>query len=184
MARIILITGGARSGKSAYALTRGEALPGQRLFIATCPTVDREMGERVRRHREERRGRGWETIEEERDLGKVLAGPGRDYAVLLIDCLTLWVNNLLHDHQTVAGEEFTDRHLAEHCRLCLQAVEDHPGTLIWVTNEVGQGIVPDNPLARQYRDLVGTANQFLGKTADEVILVSCGIALPLKTSQP
>ena len=184
MARIILITGGARSGKSAYALTRGEALPDKRLFIATCPAVDREMAERVRRHREERQGRGWETIEEERDLGKVLAGPGRNYAVLLIDCLTLWVNNLLHALQTVTGEEFTDRHLVEHCRLCLQAVEDHPGTLILVTNEVGLGIVPDNPLARQYRDLVGTANQFLAKTADEVILVSCGIALPLKPSQP
>lgn len=184
MARILLITGGARSGKSAYALTRGEALAGRRLFIATCPAVDSEMGERVRRHREERRGRGWETIEEEFDLGKVLAGPGQNYAVLLIDCLTLWVNNLLHLHQTVAGEEFTDRRLVEHCRLWLEAIEDHPGTLICVTNEVGQGIVPDNPLARQYRDLVGTANQFFGKTADEVILVSCGIALPLKTSQP
>ncbi|MEE4134905.1 MAG: bifunctional adenosylcobinamide kinase/adenosylcobinamide-phosphate guanylyltransferase, partial [Desulforhopalus sp.] len=157
MARITLITGGARSGKSSYALTRGEALPGKRLFIATCPAVDREMGERVRRHREERRGRGWETVEEECDLDKVLAGPGRDFSVLLVDCLTLWVNNLLHAHQTVGGEEFTDRHLVEHCRLCLQAVEDQPGTLILVTNEVGLGIVPDNPLARQYRDLVGTA---------------------------
>lgn len=177
MARIVLITGGARSGKSAYALARAEALSGRRLFVATCPKVDAEMAERVHRHRQERFGRGWATIEEERDLTTVLRHPGQEYDILLIDCLTLWVNNLIHHEQE---REIDQHHLLKKCASWLAAAGDHPGQLFCVTNELGQGIVPDNALARRYRDLVGSCNQFVAARAEEVVLVCCGIPLSLK----
>jgi adenosylcobinamide kinase/adenosylcobinamide-phosphate guanylyltransferase len=179
MSEIILITGGARSGKSTYALELAESISRKRLFVATCPNVDSEMSDRVGRHQEERRGRGWVTVESETDLSTVLSGQAEGFDVVLIDCITLWVNNILFTHEG-QNPPIDDHHIGELCREWLGAASSFDGTVICVTNEVGLGIVPDNALARKYRDLVGTCNQLIGRNASEVVLVSCGIPLFLK----
>ena len=177
MAKLILITGGARSGKSAYALSIAEEISDKRIFVATCPYLDSEMAERVRRHTEERRGRGWETIEEEIELAHLFPKRVQDMDVVLIDCITLWVNNILYRSGEENVDDFT---IKNQCSLLIDKISEYPGVVICVTNEVGMGIVPENELARKYRDLVGTCNQVLGKFADEVTLVSCGIPLLIK----
>jgi adenosylcobinamide kinase / adenosylcobinamide-phosphate guanylyltransferase len=180
MGNLIIVTGGARSGKSSYALQRGEQIPGARHFLATCPVTDAEMSLRIDRHRQERQGRGWRSIEEETDIaGRIEAieesGP------ILIDCLTLWLNNLLYRAE-LEQASFDEKDVAGECQRLLLAVSDCRGTVICVTNEVGMGIVPDNPLARRYRDLVGCCNRILAVAAEEVVLVSCGIPLILKSA--
>jgi adenosylcobinamide kinase/adenosylcobinamide-phosphate guanylyltransferase len=179
LAKLILITGGARSGKSSYALEISEKISKKRLFIATCPTIDSEMSERVIRHKEERKGRGWQTKECPLLLETVFKNETAAFEVILLDCVTLWVNNVLfsvgNDHA-----ELDDQVIKEKTLAWLTAACEVQGTVVCVTNEVGLGIVPDNPLARKYRDLVGTVNQTIGKMADEVVLVSCGIPLYLK----
>ena len=113
MAKIILITGGSRSGKSAYAQRLAEALPGPRAYVATCPVIDTETAERVKLHREARSASSWETIEEPVDLAGAI-GRAATYRVLLVDCLTLWVNNLLYEAER--GEVFTEEETADRCR--------------------------------------------------------------------
>lgn len=179
MARIILITGGARSGKSSYALQRAERLSSKRLFVATCPDVDAEMSDRVRRHQQERKGRGWVTIETETDLSAVFAEQCTGVDVVLVDCVTLWVNNVLFAGES-RGSTVDDASISVLCEEWLDATRHFAGTVICVTNEVGLGIVPDNSQARRYRDLVGTCNQLIGRKAGEVVLVSCGVPLVLK----
>ena len=179
MAKLILITGGARSGKSSHALELAESLGGKRLFVATCPSIDGEMNERVRRHQEERQGRGWTTVECETELATLFPLQAMEFDVVLLDCVTLWVNNILYRHDRL-GASIDDRSIGQLCRQWLAKTVNYPGTVICVTNEVGLGIVPDNALARKSRDLVGTCNQIIGKMAEEVIFVSCGIPLHLK----
>ncbi|MGB3212016.1 MAG: bifunctional adenosylcobinamide kinase/adenosylcobinamide-phosphate guanylyltransferase [Desulforhopalus sp.] len=179
MAKIILITGGARSGKSSYALELAESMSAYRLFVATCPKVDPEMSERVERHQQERKGRGWSTIEQETDLTAIFKDHWERYDVVLIDCITLWVNNILFD-ASGHGHPIDDKRICMLCDEWLQSTKDFAGTVLCVTNEVGLGIVPENALARKYRDLVGTCNQMIGKNASQVILISCGIPLFLK----
>jgi len=177
MARFVLITGGARSGKSSYALNLAEKISDKKLFVATCPNLDTEMSDRIRRHTEEREGRGWQTIEEEIDIAGLFPEKVQRADVVLIDCITLWVNNILY----LSGEENVDDHkIKALCLMWIEKMATYSGTVICVTNEVGMGVVPDNKIARKYRDLVGTCNQLLGKIADEVILVSCGIPLTIK----
>ena len=178
MGRLILVTGGARSGKSDYALKLAQSLSAPRCFIATCPVVDSEMYERISRHREEREGTEWQTIEEQTDVAAILRAHV-DYSVCLIDCLTLWVNNLMY-HVEQSGKLFSDSEMRQQCDLLIDAAFIHQGTVICVTNEVGLGIVPDNPAARLYRDLVGRCNRMMAAAASEVYLVSCGIPLRLK----
>ena len=179
MAKIILITGGARSGKSSYALELAESLAERKLFVATCPDLDAEMADRVDRHKKERQGRGWATIESQIDLASVFTTQAGDYDVVLVDCITLWVNNILyvHEQQSAAVNDST---IAELCSTWLEHAGRLQASVILVTNEVGLGVVPDNVLARKYRDLVGTCNQLIAKRADEVVLVSCGLPLRLK----
>jgi adenosylcobinamide kinase/adenosylcobinamide-phosphate guanylyltransferase len=178
MARIILITGGSRSGKSAHAQRLAEAAPGSLVFVATCPVVDDEMRERIRKHRLARSKKRWRTIEETVDVTGVLKKAG-ECDVILIDCLTLWINNLLYQaHQE--GGEVTEETIERRCRELIAVCDDLHGTIIFVTNEVGMGIVPDNPLSRRFRDLVGRCNQLMADTADEVIFVACGLPLTLK----
>jgi adenosylcobinamide kinase/adenosylcobinamide-phosphate guanylyltransferase len=178
MKGIHLITGGSRSGKSAYAQMLAEALPGPRAYVATCPVIDAETAERVRRHREARGAAAWETIEAPVDLAGAI-GRAAAYRVLLVDCLTLWINNLLYEAEQ-QGEIFTEEATAVRCHDLLAACAAFPGAVIFVTNEVGMGIVPENEAARRFRDCAGRCNQVIAAAATEVTLIVSGIPLRLK----
>ena len=176
MAVIALITGGCRSGKSRYALERAEAgEEGSRIFIATCPRIDDEMEERIRRHQREREGRGgWQTVEEQTDLVRALRDA--DAPIVVVDCLSLWVNNMMYaDGGRVDEDDVSDR-----CERFLDACRGREGTVVAVTNEVGLGVVPDNALARRYRDLLGRCNQTVAAGADEVVFMVSGIPIRIK----
>jgi len=178
MKGIHLITGGSRSGKSAYAQMLAEALPGPRAYVATCPVIDAETAERVKRHQEARGASAWETIEEPVDLAGAI-GRAAAYRVILIDCLTLWINNLLYEAEQ-RGEILTEEATAIRCHAVIAACQAFPGTVIFVTNEVGMGIVPENEVARRFRDCAGRCNQLIAAAATEVTLVVSGILLRLK----
>ena len=165
----LFVLGGARSGKSRYAQSRAEAIAGDPVFVATAEAFDDEMRERIARHRADRDAR-WRTVEAPRDLPAAIDALNDDKAVVLVDCLTLWVSNLLLADADIplAGRE-----------LCA-AIARFEGTLILVANEVGLGIVPDNALARQFRDAAGQLNQSVAAAADEVVLLTAGLPLTLK----
>jgi adenosylcobinamide kinase/adenosylcobinamide-phosphate guanylyltransferase len=178
VSKLVLVTGGSRSGKSAFAQAMAEALPGPRAFVATCPVIDAEMDDRIRRHREARSGRDWWTIEEPLDLAAAFCR-AQGEPVVLVDCITLWINNLLYEAGR-QGVDVTESAVAERCQPVIRAARAHGGTVIFVTNEVGMGLVPETPLGRRYRDLAGRANQVLGAACDEVFLVVCGQPLRIK----
>jgi adenosylcobinamide kinase/adenosylcobinamide-phosphate guanylyltransferase len=183
MAEIHLITGGSRSGKSAYAQKLAEALPGPRAYVATCPVIDPEMEMRVKKHREARSAADWETIEEPVDLADVLCRAAA-YRVVLVDCLTLWINNLLYEAEG-RGAIFTEEATAVRCREVIDACGAFPGTIIFVANELGMGIIPDNEPVRRFRDCAGRCNQLIAAAAQTVTLVVAGLPLLLKSpSQP
>lgn len=178
MARILLVTGGSRSGKSMYAQRRAEEMAGTKLFIATCPVVDAEMGERIARHRRERQDLGWCTLEEQLEVGHAITRH-REVDTILVDCLTLWINNIIY-HRSNNSKTTDEPHIEKRCAMLIEHSEKHDGMLIFVTNEVGSGIVPESPQTRRYRDLVGRCNQAMAAAADEVVLVCCGYPLTLK----
>ena len=167
--RSVLVLGGARSGKSSYAEDRCAGSGGELIYVATAEAHDTEMSDRIRLH-QERRGPGWRTVEAPLDLVRVLenqAGAGR---VVLVDCITLWLSNMMGKSMNVA---------AELTRLA-DALPSLAGTVVLVSNEVGMGIVPDNPLARAFRDEAGLANQMLAAACDEVVFVAAGLPMTLK----
>lgn len=165
----LLVLGGARSGKSRYAQTRAEAIGGRLVFVATAQAFDAEMTERIAHHRADRDAR-WTTIEAPIDLAAAIDAHAAPSAVLLIDCLTLWASNLiLADHDIEAETE----------RLC-RSLTDAAGTVVLVANEVGLGIVPDNALARRFRDAAGIINQRVAAKVVEVVIVFAGLPITLK----
>ncbi len=170
---MVFVTGGARSGKSTFAQNLGESRPGRRLFIATAEAFDEEMERRIKIHREQR-GDRWDTCEEAIDLGGVIGSARGEYETILIDCLTVWMSNLMHRY------EGRDKELSRMTDAFFQALEPFPGVAIVVSNEVGMGIVPDNRLAREYRDLLGFLNQRAARIADEVYLLCSGIPVKVK----
>jgi adenosylcobinamide kinase/adenosylcobinamide-phosphate guanylyltransferase len=167
---VALIGGGARAGKSAFALAHARRLGARRAFLATAEALDDEMASRIARHRQER-GAEFVTVEEPRDLAGALDGL-RGFDVVVVDCLTLWLSNLL-----VAGRAAAD----------IQAAVDALAVVVgarrcWtvlVTNEVGLGLVPETPLGRAFRDLAGWAHQRLARDADEIYLCALGVVLRL-----
>lgn len=172
---IILVTGGARSGKSKYAERRARELGDRLIYIATAQAKDKEMTQRIAEHRK-RRDNAWMTIEEPIALpGALLRQRGRtDCAV--VDCLTLWISNLLLD-----GDAQMVRERVEQLVKALPRLDFH---IVLVTNELGCGIVPDNALARQFRDLAGEANQRIAAAANEVVLTVTGIPMIVKKLAP
>ncbi|MFO1112539.1 MAG: bifunctional adenosylcobinamide kinase/adenosylcobinamide-phosphate guanylyltransferase [Rhodospirillales bacterium] len=165
---VTLVLGGARSGKSGYA----EALIGERgpgLYLATAEAGDDEMAERIRLHRA-RRGTGWETVEEPLELPQVISRNARSQRPILVDCLTLWLGNLMD-----AG-----RNIEAATAALLDALNAAAGPIVFVSNEVGLGIVPATPLGRAFRDHAGRLNQAVAATADRVVFLAAGLPLILK----
>ena len=177
MAQTIFITGGARSGKSSFAEKRAAEFGASLGYLATAQTLDGEMDERVRRHRE-RRGFEWHTIEEPIHLSQALARCDGRYQAILVDCVTLWLSNLLFKYEDVA--DLSEERIHEDLQRLKSTLHGMVTPVVLVSNEVGMGIVPDNALARMFRDIAGTANQILAAAADEVHVVISGIPLRLK----
>jgi adenosylcobinamide kinase / adenosylcobinamide-phosphate guanylyltransferase len=168
---IILVTGGARSGKSKYAEQRAAELGSRRLYVATAEAKDEEMRLRIAEHKKRRSDR-WTTVEEPVDLAGVLRAQCGRMDCALVDCLTLWLSNLL-----LRGGE---KHVESKFEELMQMLPSLDFDLILVSNEVGSGIVPDNSLARQFRDLAGWANQQMATVATEVLLMVAGIPMVAK----
>ncbi|MFC3748445.1 bifunctional adenosylcobinamide kinase/adenosylcobinamide-phosphate guanylyltransferase [Paenibacillus sp. GCM10012306] len=177
----ILITGGARSGKSGFAERLMESLADRALYVATGQAFDGEMQERIALHvrQREESGYAWETAEEPLDLPGLLDSLSGGRAVL-VDCLTLWLSNVL-----LAVEEDNERKLLVEREIgrLEQSVASFQGTLILVTNEVGDGIVPEYALGRLYRDLAGRMNARLAQQCSQVFLVTAGIPIELKSRE-
>lgn len=167
--RNALVLGGARSGKTRFALSRAEAAGPRRLYVATAEAWDEEMAERIARHRAER-GEGWKTCEAPLDPAAAIAGAEVD--VILIDCLTLWLSNLMHHGRDVDAET----------RKLIDALSGAAVPVIAVSNEVGMGLVPETPLGRSFRDAQGALNQRVAAAVDDVVFVAAGLPLALKGS--
>jgi adenosylcobinamide kinase/adenosylcobinamide-phosphate guanylyltransferase len=168
-ARLTLVLGGARSGKSCYAESLITTLPAPWIYVATAEARDSEMAERIAAH-QVRRGVGWRTLETPRDVVGALTAHGK--TPLLVDCLTLWLSNTLLARADVDAEiERLETALAQAA-----------APLVLVANEVGFGIVPDNALGRRFRDLQGLLNQRIAARADRVTLVVAGLPLTIKES--
>ena len=165
---IILVTGGARSGKSTRAEARARAFPGRPVYVATAEALDAEMRERIAKHRA-RRGNEWLECETPLELVTALAETDGQGA-RLVDCLTLWLSNLMHAERDWEREAIL---LA-----AMLACQNSP--VVLVTNEVGLGIVPDNALARRFRDAAGILNQMVARVADEVEFVVAGLPMRVK----
>jgi adenosylcobinamide kinase/adenosylcobinamide-phosphate guanylyltransferase len=182
MKRLILILGGARSGKSRLAETLARRLGERVVYLATAEARDAEMVERIARHRE-RRPASWRTVEVPAGIGRALEREAADADVTVVDCLTLLAANLLAPLGEDPDEAAAATLLAGEIDALLTAYERAPGSLIVVSNEVGWGLVPPHPLGRVYRDLLGWAHQRLAARADQVYLVVAGIPLDLRKLQ-
>lgn len=176
MNKIILVTGGARSGKSVFAEKCTSEYAGKRAYIATAHIFDAEMEHRVKQHRDRRAGNGWFTIEEEYDLNAALELAREQHAeAVLVDCLTIWINNLMF-----RNGNFTETEMKEETEKLIGALKAFPGLAVLVINEVGQGIVPENASARLFRDCSGRCGQLIAAVADEVWYCVCGIPWKVK----
>jgi adenosylcobinamide kinase/adenosylcobinamide-phosphate guanylyltransferase len=167
----LLVLGGARSGKSRYAQTRAEAFDLELVFIATAQAFDDEMRDRIVRHRVDR-GPRWRTVEEPIDLVEAIVANSNPRALVLVDCLTLWTSNMMLGHHD----------LTKCCQKLSNVIATATGPLIFVSNETGLGIVPDNALARQFRDHAGWINQVVAAAVSEVVMTIAGIPLLVRSS--
>ena len=175
MKRFIFILGGARSGKSGYAVELAKRLGKRIVFIATAEASDQEMRKKIRLHKMSR-PKCWALIEETKDIACRLRKLESKYDAAVIDCLGLWISNLLMDN-------LTDSRINKKIEELMGAISKTKVSTIVVSNEVGSGIVPIEPLARRFRDLVGRANQLIAKEADEVILMAAGLPAVLKSKR-
>jgi adenosylcobinamide kinase/adenosylcobinamide-phosphate guanylyltransferase len=169
--RIIFIMGGARSGKSTFALKEASKIPGKKAYIATAEALDEEMQQRIENHRRQR-GDEWITHEESLKIADLFKEIKDKYDVILIDCLTLWLSNVMHADLNIE---------AEIERLISSLVSPPLSLMYIVSNEVGMGIVPDHKLSREFRDMAGILNQKVAEIADEVYLMVSGIPVRMKS---
>ena len=168
---IVFVLGGARSGKSSWALNYTEKNYDSYMFLATAEVMDDEMAERVRLHKEDR-GPQWKLREEPLDIADVLKTGCKGVDAVLIDCMTIWLSNVL----LKKGEE----KVPVYQNGLIEALNQSTQSVIIVANEVGTGIVPEHPLGRQYRDMAGFLNQKLAAIADKVVMTIAGLPLYLK----
>jgi adenosyl cobinamide kinase/adenosyl cobinamide phosphate guanylyltransferase len=177
--RLVLVTGGVRSGKSSYAQQRAHQLGGDDVtFVATATRSDGEMADRIRRHQAERPS-SWELVESPTLAGRAVLSAKHD--VVLVDCLTLLAANAL-GRTGKASLESVDHAVTEEATALVLAARSRAGCLIIVTNEVGSGIHPPSALGRWYQDALGRANQLVARAADEVVLTVCGIGIVILPS--
>lgn len=172
MKKFIFILGGAKSGKSGYALKLAKKTARKAVFIATATASDREMKARIRQHKI-LRPRYWGLVEEPKDIALALTKAQNKYEVALVDCLGLWVSNLLADNMS-------DKEIKKRIDGLIKVILKIKITTIVVSNEVGSGIVPANPLSRRFRDLIGLANQTAAEKADQVIFMISGIPMKIR----
>ncbi len=170
--KILFITGGARSGKSAYAEKLAHGLTGKRAYLATAQALDAEMAAKIAKHQKDR-GSTWDTFEEPLAVADLLRKLSGRYQVALLDCLTLWLSNVM-------AHTDGDAAVLQSVENLVTALGDFEGTCIVVSNEVGLGIVPDNPLARKFRDFAGMLNQKVAQRADAVYFTAAGIPMKIK----
>lgn len=185
MAKKVLVLGGTRSGKSAFAekicLKLGETVA----YIATGEPFDEEMKIRIAKHRRQRPST-WQTVEAYRELGGIAESVTEHTEVVILDCVTVYINNLMYHHsvdvETATREQLREleRYISEDIDCFVQEIADREMALVMVSDEVGLGIVPENKLSRIYRDMIGIINQRLAKRCDEVYLVVSGIPLQIK----
>ena len=168
MSKIIFILGGARSGKSRLAIKIAKEKGRPVAFIATCQAMDKEMEKRIELHKKAR-PESWKTFEEPEDVGLLLKNIGNRFDIVIIDCLTILVSNLL-----LKGLKEKD------IRQRIKAITEAKTNVIIVSNEVGLGIVPDNELAREFRDISGRINQIVAKKADKVFFMVSGLPMKIK----
>ena len=175
MKDIVLITGGCRSGKSGYALKIAEGINTDRkVFIATCVPHDREMKQRVENHQKER-NESWDTVEVPVNLPEAIVKNSSVKNVILVDCLTLWINNLMLENKIDNQEK-----IIPYLDNLIRSLDYSEGTVILVSNEVGTGIVPENKMARLFRDLAGLVNQKIALCSNKVIWMVAGIPVHIK----
>lgn len=172
MKEIIFVTGGCRSGKSRFALDYANKHFKSKIFLATAPALDDEMKKRIKAH-QEARGPEWAAIEEQTEIAKAVASVKTGYEVILLDCMTLWLSNLV-----MAGEQ--ERQIFSRTEAFIETIQKIPQSVIIVSNEVGYGIVPVNDIARQFRDIMGTVNQRLAACADVVVWTVVGVPQVIK----
>mgnify|MGYP001573087833 CR=1 FL=1 len=170
--RNILITGGCRSGKSRHALSLSNDHPGRKVYLATAESLDKEMAKRIAKHKKER-GKNWVTIEEPIDIASVIAREDNKSELIVLDCLTLWVSNLLM-------EDLSATNIIKRVKQLIKICTESKATIALIKNEVGGGIVPDNRLARDFRDISGESNQLIAKAFDEVVHMVSGIPVIIK----
>lgn len=172
-AKIIFIIGGCKSGKSDYALKKAQEFQtGTKKFLATSLVLDEEMQDRVARHREQRRN-SWETIETPFELPSVLSRNFGENSLLLVDCLSMWVNNMIL-------KEYSEKELNNAFSSFVEALKNTRVPVILISNEVGTGIVPEDKLARRFRDYLGRLNQEAAACADSVFWTIAGLPVSIK----
>lgn len=169
--KVIFVTGGAKSGKSSFALSEALKHEGQKAFIATAEGLDEEMVNRIEKHKRER-GEGWDTYEEPLQIAETIATLAGRYSVIVLDCLTLWLSNAMHRNIDIELQMENFLNILRHKKQDLH--------IYIVSNEVGTGIVPESKLAREFRDLVGIINQKVARASDEVFMVVAGIPVKIK----
>jgi len=170
MQRIVFILGGARSGKSAYAMKEALSENGKKAFIATAEALDHEMNERIEKHKKER-GSAWDTYEEPVKLAQLIKRIKGKYDVMIVDCLTLWMSNIMHIGCDI-NKEIKD--------LTSSFAISSPSLTYIISNELGLGLVPDSSLGRSYRDNLGLLNQRVANIATDVIFMVAGIPMKIK----
>ena len=184
--QIILCSGGARSGKSEFAERLALATKGQKAYVATGQAFDEEMVDRIKKH-QERRGKIWNNFEVPLHLADEWENISQSADVILIDCLTMFTTNHMMTYGSIRGQEDANRleqTILSELDILLDSIQSCEGkTVIFVTNEIGLGIVPDNKLARYFRDIAGRVNRAVASVADKLYLTISGVTIELKSQE-